>query len=504
LLLQPWWTRQPALLLSEITALKSVGFRVRREQLADGRLSLIAKAAESGTDFRVVYNDAFPESGSCLAYRGSAPPYEDGAREYRLRVVGASDAGLSAIERFKFARPTELSFARSRCTVLTPEAWQDVRGGEGAMIVGGAADSPTLAALRISGTRGARLMRSAGAELERAFPQRFVGFWVWSDAAPDWSRGLDHVAPALEEKIRGAFGFGGGQLRDLQRDGAVVATAYSPTNPYGSTEWLFVQRRRDRSVRVGRPEYLRAAAYRARAPFAHELAPAHVALVGCGSIGWPLALSLARGGVRRFSLFDPDLLRFGNLARIGAAASAVGQPKVAGLGAALERLLPGVNVETYPVRLGEDVGAHALVRMQPDLIIDTSAAEEPARASNLAAVALGRPALFAWTTNDAQSARIFRVVPRSTACYECVCTARPRPMPDRARSAAALAEGTWDGANFNLEMITAAASRMALRTLLGHVLLPTNPDHVVLDLTGVVPSSRSVHLPRDPGCAVCA
>jgi molybdopterin/thiamine biosynthesis adenylyltransferase len=503
-LLAPWWTRQPALLLREVTALKSAGFRVRRELLADGRLSLIAEAGESKADFRVIYNDSFPESGWCLAYRGSAPPYEDGAREYRLRVAGASDAGLSAIERFKFARPTELSFARSTFTVLTPEAWQDVRGGEGALIVGGAADSPTLAALRISGTRGAKLMRSSGAELERAFPQRFAGFWVWSDAAPDWSRGLDHVALALEERIRDAFGFGGRQLRDLQREGVVVATAYRTANSYGSTEWLFLQRRRDRSVRVGRPEYLRAAAYRARAPFAQELSPAHLALVGCGSIGWPLAISLARAGVRRFSLFDPDLLRFGNLARIGAAASAVGQPKVAGLRAALERLLPGINVEMYPVRFGDQVGAHALVRMQPDLIIDTTAEETPARASNLAAVALGRPAVFAWTTNDARSARVFRVAPRTTACYECVCTARPRPMPDRARSAAALAEGTWDGANFHLEMITAAASRMAMRTLLGNPAWPANPDHVVLDLTGVVPSSRSVHLPRDPGCVVCA
>jgi molybdopterin/thiamine biosynthesis adenylyltransferase len=504
LLLQPWWTRQPALLRSEITALTSVGFRVRREQLADGRLSLIAKAAESEADFRVVYPDSFPESGSCLAYRGSAPPYENGAREYRLRVAGASDAGLSAIERFKFTRPTELSFARSGFTVIAPEEWRDVRGGEGGLILGGHADSPTVAALRLTGARGARLINRGGADLDRGFPQRFAGFWVWSDDAPDWSHGLDYVARDLEDKIRRAFGLGRKHIRELQRERWVLATAYSAPRPDRTTEWLFVQRRRDGSVRVGRPEYLRAASYRARAPFAHELSRAHVALVGCGSIGWPLAMSLARGGVRRFSLIDPDLLNFGNLARIGAATSAVGQPKVAALRGVLERLLPGVTVEIHPVRLGDQVGAHSLVRMQPDLIIDTTAEEAPARASNLAAVAIGRPAMFAWTCSEADSARIFRVVPRSTACYECVCGARPRPMTDRARSALAIAEGTWDGANFNIEMIAAAAARMAMRTVLGHSASPTNPDHVLLRLIGATPSSQSLEIRRDPNCAVCA
>lgn len=503
-LLAPWWTRQPGLLRAEITALTSAGFRVRRELLADGRLSLVAKAGESETDFRVVYDDSFPDSGWCLAYRGSARPHEAGAREYRLRVAGASDAGLSAIERFKFARPTELSFARSSFAVLTPEEWRGVRSGEGGLIMGGHADSPTLAALRLTGARGAHRINKGGADLDRGFPQRFAGFWIWSDDAPDWSHGLDYVARDLEEKVRTAFSLRRKHLSDLQREGWVLATAYAAPRLDRTTEWLFVQRRRDGSVRVGRPEYLRASSYRARAPFAHELSQAHVALVGCGSIGWPLAISLARGGVRRFSLIDPDLLSYGNLARIGAATSAVGQPKVAALRGVLERLLPGVTVEIHPVRFGDQVGAHSLVRMRPDLIIDTTAEEAPARASNLAAVAIRRPAMFAWTCSDAHSARIFRVVPGRTACYECVCGARPRPMTDRARSTLAIAEGTWDGANFSIEMIAAAAARMAMRTVLGHGAWPTNPDHVVLRLIDAAPSSQSLEIRRDPNCAVCA
>src|SRR5437870_11572495 len=57
----------------------------------------------------------------------------------------------------------------------------------------------------------------------------------------------------------------------------------------------------------------------------------HVAIIGLGSGGSAVADMLARAGVGRLTLVDPDILTEDNLKRHVLDASAVGKPKVLGI-----------------------------------------------------------------------------------------------------------------------------------------------------------------------------
>lgn len=71
-----------------------------------------------------------------------------------------------------------------------------------------------------------------------------------------------------------------------------------------------------------------------------NLGDKNVALVGCGSLGSKVALSLARSGVRRFTFIDDDIFHEDNTVRNALDNAAVGLHKVDALKAAIERL-PG-------------------------------------------------------------------------------------------------------------------------------------------------------------------
>ena len=69
----------------------------------------------------------------------------------------------------------------------------------------------------------------------------------------------------------------------------------------------------------------------------------HVACFGLGAIGSPLALALTREGVGSFGLYDPDILRPGNVVRHALDLLSVGQPKAEALESALARINPSVG-----------------------------------------------------------------------------------------------------------------------------------------------------------------
>lgn len=81
---------------------------------------------------------------------------------------------------------------------------------------------------------------------------------------------------------------------------------------------------------------------------AHEVASAKVAIIGCGALGGDVALLLAKSGVRKLFLFDPDILLPENLGR-----HILGKPylncnKAAAMKAFIEASIPMVDVEAIP------------------------------------------------------------------------------------------------------------------------------------------------------------
>ncbi len=106
-----------------------------------------------------------------------------------------------------------------------------------------------------------------------------------------------------------------------------------------------------------------------------------VAIVGLGSLGSKIALSLARAGVRRFLLVDDDVLEPHNLVRNELNWLDVGFPKVDTVGRTLKRIAPGMKVWTQDVRVaGQEnplmAAAFSTDLGKCDLFVDATASQE--------------------------------------------------------------------------------------------------------------------------------
>ncbi len=84
----------------------------------------------------------------------------------------------------------------------------------------------------------------------------------------------------------------------------------------------------------------------------HRLSGGTVAIVGLGSLGSKIAVSLARSGVRRFLLIDDDVFLPDNLVRNELNWLDVGFAKVDAVERELKRIAPAIEVKTSSVRVG--------------------------------------------------------------------------------------------------------------------------------------------------------
>ncbi|MBT3426870.1 MAG: molybdopterin-synthase adenylyltransferase MoeB [Gammaproteobacteria bacterium] len=100
-----------------------------------------------------------------------------------------------------------------------------------------------------------------------------------------------------------------------------------------------------------------------------KLLAAHVAIIGMGGLGSPVALYLASSGIGRLSLVDFDSVDLSNLQRqIIHDTSQLGNTKVSSAATRLADLNPGTQVDTYPEKLS-DAEIDTLIR-GVDAVVD--------------------------------------------------------------------------------------------------------------------------------------
>jgi len=118
-----------------------------------------------------------------------------------------------------------------------------------------------------------------------------------------------------------------------------------------------------------------------RAPEWDELSGKTIGMVGLGSVGSKIAISLARMGIRKFYLVDHDVLLPENLQRHALDWQAVVQHKVDAMTAAIGLVAPGAQVEVCRLHItGQESNASvsgAMYRLAGcDLLIDATANPE--------------------------------------------------------------------------------------------------------------------------------
>jgi len=163
-----------------------------------------------------------------------------------------------------------------------------------------------------------------------------------------------------------------------------------------------------------------------------QLKSTRVILVGLGSLGAAIARVLAQAGIGRFVLIDPDHVTIENICRYIAPLGSIGHPKVDVVRHIIHGINPDAEVHTITKHLAWDLpglGAGLdLERLleESDFIVSTCVEENTERQLNALAVKARVPVIYGAALGAAEHARIFRVLPGETACYECVLLAQER------------------------------------------------------------------------------
>lgn len=493
--LRPWWKKEPALVKIDEADLASADFRVTREVDDLGRLNFVLE--KDGRHYRLCYpHDLRDPVGYELI---------DGRPAFRS--IGGYPLEVA---RNLVARLGEHVLPPARGRVLIPAAWfERVTGDAGTFEVAPAGgDARALAVRGITGTGNDARLSAAARSLVGSEAPIHEGLWARSHWRPEGDESVEEAVAEVERALATTHGLTPALVRELMR----TVTGAAVRSPDGSgSRWRFVRRGEHGEPVLLQTVVVGSTVSSQRAPYSESLAGQRVAVVGCGSIGASVTLQLARSGVRSFLVIDDERLEPGNLARMDSYLNQAGRLKVDALADQLRLIAPGIEVETGAYLLGEEVGPAGLMAYRPDLIVNTTAEEIGSDETNIAALALSRPAIFAWVSQGIKGGRILRIRPGSpggraakggSACYECVRNAAPRRIP----SAGPAPHGTaipWTGAVHDAGIFAAAVTRTAVLTLAGAPVSDRNPDHAVLRFGGVVPTAGIVRIPRDPDCAVC-
>ena len=146
-------------------------------------------------------------------------------------------------------------------------------------------------------------------------------------------------------------------------------------------------------------------------------------LIGCGSLGSTMAVSLARAGVGNFHLFDPDKLSPVNIARHQAGLKDLGRSKVSVIRDIIHGINPAISVDIFPfdiVNSSEGYEAFTNSAAKSDIIICTTDTDDSRILVNDFAVMNKIKAVQAGLHERAKSGIVHVYEPDSDeACFAC-------------------------------------------------------------------------------------
>ncbi len=221
------------------------------------------------------------------------------------------------------------------------------------------------------------------------------------------------------------------------------------------------------------------------------LLDASVLIVGMGGLGSPAAMYLAAAGVGHLLLADDDTVDLSNLQRqIVHGQDSIGLPKVESAAATLQRLNPHVRITSLQQRLTE-ADLEALLP-GVSLVLDACDNFSTRFALNAASVRHRVPLVSGAAIRMEGQVTVFD--PRQTAspCYQCLY----RQGDDEQASCAR------NGVMAPVVGIIGAVQAMEAIKLLAGVGEPLTGRLLLLDAATM--QWRSLRLPRDPACPVCA
>jgi molybdopterin/thiamine biosynthesis adenylyltransferase len=214
-----------------------------------------------------------------------------------------------------------------------------------------------------------------------------------------------------------------------------------------------------------------------------------VAIVGLGSGGSEVALNLASAGVGNLVMFDDDRLHQENYIRHLLDKRDLGRMKVTAIIDALKaRDLPTKAVgHAINVLWRADYFRDNLAEARPDVLICATDSNDSRRFINMCAVGLNIPLVIAGILDGGHVGEVICVMPRKTACYECVRLALGAALagPESGERASNPYLGVEeDGRSFAVQrfdvtFVSSVATRVALQVLDPERYEPLPAEYVV-------------------------
>ncbi|MDP2169151.1 MAG: molybdopterin-synthase adenylyltransferase MoeB [Rhodocyclaceae bacterium] len=223
-----------------------------------------------------------------------------------------------------------------------------------------------------------------------------------------------------------------------------------------------------------------------------KLLGARALVLGAGGLGSPAALYLASAGIGTLVLADGDTVDLTNLQRqILHRTAAIGQPKVVSGVATLGAINPECRVLPLQERLA---GARLLAQVAAaDVVLDCSDNFATRHAVNRACVQHGKPLVSGAAIRFDGQVAVFDARRADAPCYHCLF-----PEAEDVEEVRCAVMGVFAPLTGIIGAVQAAeALKLVIgcgESLAGRLLL----------LDGLAMEWRSIGVPRDPACTVCA
>lgn len=155
-------------------------------------------------------------------------------------------------------------------------------------------------------------------------------------------------------------------------------------------------------------------------PRTEKLLDSTVIVAGCGSVGGPVACTLAQAGAGRIVLVDYDVLGWPNVGRHPLGASAVGRNKAESLTERLQADFPHLQIESRACHLENLLRSDPELLEAADLIIAATGSWGAESVLNRWHIGHGRlrPVLYCWTEAHACAGHAVAIVGEG-GCFQC-------------------------------------------------------------------------------------
>lgn len=246
-----------------------------------------------------------------------------------------------------------------------------------------------------------------------------------------------------------------------------------------------------------------------------------VCLVGCGSVGSTMALSLARAGVGHFALFDGDVLSPVNIARHQGHLSDLGRAKTEVVRDLIHGVDPSIAVECYSADIVKDPEGTRMFRAEAeksDLLVCTTDTDDSRMLVNRVAVELHVCSLQAGLHSRAASGVVHLYDPDQSdhACFAChrrqiLCESDKRNENVAYSEAENIRDLTVQpGLSAQINLVAEIAALRAIDAMMGRRSLPDLTVIGIDEPDSESSEDRCLHLSIShldvaaaPGCPVC-